>query len=250
MRPGEASTRTSSRRGSCLRAVSVGHLRGAFPVPELPDVVVVLRVSPRLVAATRGRGRSSPASGAGLPPRDDRGSGRCSSARNVLEDRGPAPPSPGGTAASPDPLSKSRTIQHRVPTLPTPTTLCATSARRYCDRRCRRSHWRVWRYEKTIVVQRGQDLVARPAPASSASGTTIGGSCTIRGSPSTISVSRSRGLQSSRGREPSEIAFHTAGVRTRSQRLQELRDQAIDVEMRVPDVEAPTSAANPAIASR
>ena len=83
-----------------------------------------------------------------------------------------------------------KTIQQRVPTLPTPTTLRAMSANSYCSSRNRRSVSSVRRYLAIRLVSCAWKADRSASLGiSSSSGTSSGGSAMIRGLPSTMRVS-------------------------------------------------------------
>ena len=92
-----------------------------------------------------------------------------------------------GSVPSPPPSINA--IQARVPTLPTPTTLRATSTSVKYSSRCLRLDCRVRRYFASTSPSNSWMAAASPPAASSSIGSIRGGSLMIRGWPSTTVVS-------------------------------------------------------------
>ncbi len=107
-------------------------------------------------------------------------------------------------------------IQHRVPTLPTPTTLRAMSTTVNCRSRCCRSDGRVWPYCSTMSRICSSSVLRSLSGSSSVSGVTRGGVDLNRRSPATTSVSFPAACRLSRPRALASVSASCLRPRERS----------------------------------
>ena len=128
-------------------------------------------------------------------------------------------------------------IQHRVPTLPTPTTLRAMSHGSNCSSRYRRSVSSVRRYCAMRLPSCAMKAVRSASPGSSSStGTSSGGSEMIRGCPSTTRVSLATSRMLSLVRALAMPSSSRLRWRTRELGV-EVGPQLVHVGAGVPDVQ-------------